>query len=77
MRMKIPDLEYIVLRSYDDVKSKDFFTAQEILQGKMLGDICLSSAESWFTALSSFRQEWKEIKGCVVEKVIDGDVIRR
>ena len=77
MRMKIPDLEYLVLNSYDDIRKKDFFMAQEILQGKMIGDICLSSAESWIEALTQFRQEWQEIKGCIVEQVIDGDRVRR
>ena len=77
MRMKIPDLEYLVLNSFDDIRKKDFFATQEILQGKMIGDICLSSAESWIEALLQFRQEWKEIKGCTVEKVISGDRVRR
>jgi len=43
----------------------------------MIGDICLSSAESWIEALQQFRQEYKEIKGCTVEKVISGDRVRR
>lgn len=31
MRMKIPNLRYLVLHSFEDVKSKDFFRTQEIL----------------------------------------------
>ena len=59
MRMKIPNLEYLVLNSFDEIRKKDFFMTQEILQGKSISDISLSSAESWIEALSRFRQEWK------------------
>lgn len=77
MRIKIPNLEYLVLNSFEDVRRKDFFRTQEILQGKSLADISLSSVESWREALSSFRQEWKVLEGCIVENIIDGDDVRR
>ena len=77
MRMKIPDLEYLVLNSFDEIRRKDFFMTQEILQGKSISDISLSSAESWIEALHRFRQEWKVLDGCIVENIIDGDRVRR
>jgi hypothetical protein len=75
--MKIPNLEYLVLHSFEDVKSKDFFRTQEVLQGKSLADISLSSAESWSAALRTFRAEWKVLEGCIIENIVDGDDVRR
>lgn len=77
MRMKIPNLEYLVLNSFEEIRKKDFFMTQEILQGKSISDISLSSAESWIEALNRFRQEWKILDGCIVENIIDGDGVRR
>lgn len=42
LRMRIPDLEYIVLNSFEDLKDIDFFRSQLILQGKSICDICIT-----------------------------------
>lgn len=41
MIMRIPDLEYVALNSFADLKRKDFFRPQEILLGRSICDICL------------------------------------
>ena len=40
--MRKPDLEYVLLNSFESLSKKDFFTPQEILNGKSLCDISLS-----------------------------------
>lgn len=42
LAMRKPDLEYVLLNSFDSLLKKDFFTPQEILYGKSLCDVCLS-----------------------------------
>ena len=42
LSMRIPDLEYLVLNSFDELKRTDFFRPQEILLGKSICDICLT-----------------------------------
>ena len=46
MSMRIPDLEYLALHSFGELKLKDFFRPQEILLGKSICDICLTEPES-------------------------------
>ena len=41
LAMRKPDLEYVLLNSFDSLLQLDFFTPQEILFGKSLCDICL------------------------------------
>lgn len=40
--MKIPNLGKHVLNSFDDIKKKEFFLAQEVLKGKSFCDICIA-----------------------------------
>ena len=42
LAMRKPDLEYVLLNSFESLSKKDFFTPQEILNGKSLCDISLS-----------------------------------
>ena len=42
MGMRIPDLKYIVMNNFEDLKKRDFFQCQEILEGKSLCDICIT-----------------------------------
>jgi len=42
LEMRCPDLEYLVLNSFENLVKKDFFISQEILYGKSLCDISLS-----------------------------------
>lgn len=40
--MKIPNMEYVIMNTWDNLKHKDFFCSQEILLGKTICDISLS-----------------------------------
>jgi hypothetical protein len=44
--MKVPDMEYLILNTFDDIKENYFFQPQYILGGKNICDICLSDATS-------------------------------
>lgn len=56
LRMRIPDLEYIVLNSFDDLKDKDFFRSQLILQGKSLCDICITDQKAVRKGANNFEE---------------------
>ena len=43
--IKIADLRYLMLNSFETMKQKDFFKNQEIFQGKSFCDICLKDAD--------------------------------
>jgi hypothetical protein len=80
MSMRIPDLEYLSLNTFDVQKKKDFFRPQEILLGKSICDICLSEPQSILAAL----EDWKNLKsetsrawGSIIEQLTWDDRIRR
>lgn len=52
MRLRIPDLKYIVLNSFEDLKKKDFFQSQTILKGQSICDICITDQKSVRVATS-------------------------
>lgn len=54
MAMRKPDLEYVLLNSFDSLLKLDFFTPQEILFGKSLCDICLSDPNKIKQGLETF-----------------------
>ena len=39
--LRIPDLKFIVLNSFDDIAEKYFFQSQELLMCKTMADLCL------------------------------------
>lgn len=77
LRMILPDLEYLVLNSFQDLKKKDYFKSQEILHGKSICEICLGSTEEVKEELKKFRQVYQIIDRSIIEDVIDDDDIRR
>jgi len=52
--MRKPDLEYLVLYDFDEIKKRNFFRCQEHLFGKTVMDICLSDPESVKDALLTY-----------------------
>ena len=52
--MRTPDLEFLALNDFDDIKKSDFFRMQEILYGKSIMDICLSDPEAIRESLNLF-----------------------
>ena len=57
MAMRIPDLEYILLNTFDQLRKQDFFACQEILLGKSLGDICLNTPKFLKEALTTYKEK--------------------
>ena len=52
--MRIPDLSFVTLNDFADIKKQDFFRTQEMLLGKSIMEICLSDPESVKEALTSY-----------------------
>lgn len=79
LRLRIPDLGYLVLNSFEDLKNKDFFQSQKILQGKSLCDICITDQKSIRKGISEDidPNEIQILHGSVIENIIAGDGNRR
>lgn len=79
LRMRIPDLESLVLNSFEDLKKKDFFRSQHLLQGKSLCDICITDQNSVRKAAQIDMTDdiCSILKGSIIEEVLDEDVSRR
>ena len=80
--MRIPDLEYLALHSFGELKMKDFFRPQEILLGKSICDICLSEPESIKSAFDEYRKTYDRwsfprAQGSLIEFITADDKIRR
>ena len=53
--MRRIDFEYFLLNTFDSLIEKDFFVSQEILNGKSICDICLSSPKILKDGLQFFK----------------------
>lgn len=77
LAMRTPDLEFLVLNDFDDIKRSDFFRTQEILFGKSVMDICLSDSEAVRDALVHFNVDNEFHNGSIAERMTKGDHVRR
>lgn len=82
MTMRIPNLEYLALHSFGELKIKDFFRPQEILLGKSICDICLSEPETIKSAFDEFKRNFDKwlfprAQGSLIEFITENDKIRR
>ena len=75
--MRTPDLEFLVLNDFEDIKDSDFFKMQEILFGKTIMDICLSDPEAIRESLHHFEKTNDNLKGTIIAMLTDGDEVRR
>ena len=57
LEMRRPDLEYILLNTFENQKKNDFFKTQEILHGKSFCDICISDPRSIKEALFNYQKD--------------------
>ena len=55
IEMRRPDLEYILLNTFQNLKENDFFVSQEMLLGKSICDISLSDPRSVREALANYK----------------------
>jgi hypothetical protein len=54
--MRRIDFEYLLLNTFDSLIEKDFFVSQEILNGKSICDICLSTPRILKDGLQFFKE---------------------
>ena len=77
IEMRRPDLEYILLNTFQNLKENDFFVSQEMLLGKSICDISLSDPRSVREALANYKQDKSNINCSIVFELIKGDELRK
>lgn len=75
--MRQPDLELMILQSFNELLKSEFFQSQEILQGKSLCDICLSDSELIKEAIKNTKNQNAMLNASMIEDIIDGDKLRK
>ena len=74
--VRIPDLKFIVLNSFNVISQDYFFQSQELLQGKTIADLCLGDPKLVKEGLEhSYRKE--SIEGSIVEILSAEDQVRK
>lgn len=80
LQMRRPDLEYLLLNSFEHLRQTDFFIAQEFLHGKSICDICLNTPKYIIEAVDKLKaQENKTVTidpyklKSYLEHLINGD----
>lgn len=75
--MRIPDLEYIVLNSFEDLKNIEFFRSQLILQGKSICDICITDQKAVRKGTSNYEFDSRTdeegpmiLEGSIIEQIV-------
>ena len=51
-QMRKADLKYIIMNKFESLIEKDFFTNQQILNGKSICDLCINSPKLLVNGLS-------------------------
>lgn len=80
MSMRMPDLEYMVMNTFDDIKDKDFFQQQEILQGKSICEISLTDPRAVVEALEKWQDKpevSKLSRNSLFEQIVNKDEYRK
>ena len=75
--MRIPDLGFITLNDFNDIKKSDFFRTQELMMGKSIMDICLSDPDTIKDALIDFDPDNDNLEGSVMSVICEDDIIRK
>lgn len=75
--MKRPDLNYISLNNFEDMKANDFFQCQELLGGKSICDISLNDPYSISIAVERWESMSKTCTGSIINFISKGDNVRR
>ena len=74
--MRTPDLAFLTLNEFSDVKETDFFRHQELLKGKSIMEICLSNPDSVKHALANFEGIDEELQGSIIRIICQDDDVR-
>ena len=76
MMMKIPNLEYIISNSFIEIKQKDYFNSQEILNGKAICEIAFTEPQDLKNALNSGM--WcGDLENCLLSDLIQDSYLRK
>jgi hypothetical protein len=62
--MRQPDLEYMLLNSFEYLRQEDFFIAQELLQGKSICELCLNAPKYVIEATEKLSKDKYRPKCC-------------
>lgn len=54
MNMRLPDINFIVMNNFEQLKMNFFFQSQQLLQGKSICDICINEMQTVKSSLKSF-----------------------
>lgn len=75
LNMRRPDLEYLLLNTFESLIVTDFFTCQELLFGKSLCDICLNTPKYIVQALKRWKECDKDhfLKNTNIYQLVKGD----
>jgi hypothetical protein len=76
--MRRIDFEYLLLNTFSSLIEKDFFASQEILNGKSICDICLSSPKILKDGLQYFKElsENRYREKSLASQIVSQDLIR-
>lgn len=55
MNQRLPDINFIVMNNFEQLKMNFFFQTQELLQGKSICDICINEIQTVKSSLKSFQ----------------------
>ena len=77
LREKTPDLGYMVLSDFNELKRTDFFRSQEYLHGQSIRDICLSDPNAIKVALALPPGAIASLDGSLAVGISRGDQVRR
>ena len=73
LREKTPDLGYMLLRDFNELKQIDFFRSQEYLHGQSICDICLSDPNAIKLSLALDPSTIASLDGSLVVEISRGD----
>jgi len=75
--MKVPTLENILLKSFNNIMETEFFVKHEFLFGKSLCDICIKDPFLVRDALDNYHDQVKEPEGCAIIELCKDDRVRK
>ena len=76
IEMKRPNLQYLLLNTFETHKTKDFFICQELLNGKSFCEICLSAPSEINKALKFYDKYNFDMDNSIVQELAKGDKMR-
>ena len=74
MSMQLAKFEYFVLTDdFDKLMRDEFYQAQEVLEGKMVCDICINFPKEIAAGLRLSEVNYSQIEGSMIDEICEGD----